>query len=123
MLAIFEDDFAKVVLQAHENPWVIVFVKSEVKEFSYLGYENRDRLMQMVYAVEKSMIEYYTPDKINIASFGNYVPKLHMHIQARFKEDNYFPEPLWGVKHKESFEVSKDFEGFAKRVKEGLEKL
>jgi diadenosine tetraphosphate (Ap4A) HIT family hydrolase len=46
------------------------------------------------------MIKFYNPDKINISSFGNYVPHVHIHIQARFKNDEYFPEPMWGDKQR-----------------------
>ena len=48
------------------------------------------------------MLVYFEPEKINIASFGNYCPHVHFHIQARFKEDSYFPEPTWGIKQRES---------------------
>ena len=33
-----------------------------------------------------------------MASFGNMLPRVHIHIMARFKEDNYFPNPMWGEK-------------------------
>ena len=46
------------------------------------------------------MIDFYHPEKINIAMFGNYLPKLHVHVMARFKEDSHFPESMWG-KNKE----------------------
>ena len=48
------------------------------------------------------MIAYYNPTKINIASFGNYMPHVHWHIMARFEGDSYFPEPMWGVKQREA---------------------
>ncbi|HHH72870.1 MAG TPA: HIT family protein, partial [Sulfuricurvum sp.] len=37
-----------------------------------------------------------------IASFGNMLPQVHWHIMARFKEDSYFPEPMWGEKQRDS---------------------
>ncbi len=62
------------------------------------------------------MLVYFEPDKINIASFGNYVPHVHFHIQARFKNDSYFPEPTWGKKQKESGLDIKDFNNFYKNL-------
>ncbi|KQI25084.1 histidine triad (HIT) protein, partial [Campylobacter coli CVM 41963] len=50
---------------------------------------------------EKAMIEFYKPEKINIASFANYVPRVHFHIMARFKEDAFFPECMWGKQQRE----------------------
>ncbi len=66
------------------------------------------------------MIEYYHPEKINIASFGNYVPHVHFHIMARFKEDSYFPEPMWGKKQRNANLNLPDFSKFCEIVKESL---
>ncbi len=38
----------------------------------------------------------FNPDKMNIASLGNMVPQLHIHIVARWKEDAAWPAPIWG---------------------------
>ena len=62
--------------------------------------------------IEKEMISYYNPAKINIASFGNYLPHLHFHIMARFEDDSYFPEPMWGKKMRESECHLGDFDTF-----------
>ena len=58
--------------------------------------------IQALDIIEKEMISYFQPDKINIAQFGNYLPHLHWHIMARFEKDAYFPEPMWGTKQRES---------------------
>ena len=73
---------------------------------------NDDRLQLL-----KKMIEYYNPDKINIASFGNYVPHVHFHIMARFKEDSFFPEPMWGKKQREANLDLPSFEIFIDELK------
>jgi diadenosine tetraphosphate (Ap4A) HIT family hydrolase len=36
-------------------------------------------------------------DKLNIATLGNMVPQLHLHLVARFKNDAAWPNPIWGV--------------------------
>ena len=36
-------------------------------------------------------------DKINVASIGNIVPQLHVHIVARRKGDAAWPGPVWGA--------------------------
>ena len=66
--------------------------------------------------IEKEMIGYYNPKKINIASFGNYIPHVHWHIMARFEEDSYFPEPMWGEKQREGKIRLPDFKIFCKNV-------
>jgi diadenosine tetraphosphate (Ap4A) HIT family hydrolase len=35
-------------------------------------------------------------DKLNIATLGNVVPQLHVHIIARRQGDAAWPRPVWG---------------------------
>ena len=37
----------------------------------------------------------FQPDKLNVASLGNMVPQLHVHVIARFKDDGSWPNPVW----------------------------
>lgn len=93
---IYEDKFIKVEFEKSEIPWVKIFTQVEIKELSDLDNDTKNRLFSACFAVEKAMREFYHPDKINWASFANYVPRVHMHIQARFKDDSFFPESMWG---------------------------
>ena len=45
------------------------------------------------------------PDKINLASFGNFVPHLHWHVIPRFADDPYFPGSIWSAKQRETPEA------------------
>ncbi|HST45550.1 MAG TPA: HIT domain-containing protein [Luteimonas sp.] len=36
------------------------------------------------------------PDKLNVASLGNVVEQLHVHVVARFVADAAWPAPVWG---------------------------
>jgi diadenosine tetraphosphate (Ap4A) HIT family hydrolase len=69
------------------------------------------------------MLEYYKPTKINIASFGNYLPRVHFHVMARFKEDSFFPEPMWGIKQRESNLKLPPFDEFITKLKDDLSEL
>jgi diadenosine tetraphosphate (Ap4A) HIT family hydrolase len=66
--------------------------------------------------IDKEMISYYMPKKINIASFGNYMPHVHWHIMARFEEDSYFPEPMWGERQREATLNLPDLKIFCEKV-------
>ena len=39
----------------------------------------------------------FKPHKMNVASLGNAVPQLHIHIIARQTGDAAWPKPVWGV--------------------------
>lgn len=102
MPIIYETKTIKIETETSEVPWLKIFTQKAYKEMSEVPYEVRQEIYELLDIIEKEMLDYYKPDKINIASFGNYVPHVHWHIMARFKEDSYFPEPMWGKKQREA---------------------
>jgi len=109
---IYENDLIKIEIEKNEIPWLKIFTQKEVKEFSQCNSETKNEIWRCLDICEKEMLSYFQADKINIASFGNYVPHVHFHIQARFKEDSYFPEPTWGKKQRDAKLELKDFNKF-----------
>ncbi|MNY70008.1 hypothetical protein D3C86_2080460 [compost metagenome] len=47
--------------------------------------------------MERTVREVMTPDKVNLAAFGNMVPHLHWHIIPRYRWDTHFPEAIWAA--------------------------
>jgi len=109
---IYQNSLIKIEVEPFEIPWIKIFTQEPIKEFSQCDDKIKQEILRVLDVIEKEMLEYFTPDKINIASFGNYVPHLHFHIQARFKNDSYFPEPTWGQKQREATLNLKDFTTF-----------
>jgi diadenosine tetraphosphate (Ap4A) HIT family hydrolase len=99
---IYENKLIKVEIEPFEIPWLKIFTQDKIKELSQCDKTLRYYIFDILNIIEKIMLEDFKPDKINISSFGNYVPHLHFHIQARFKNDSYFPEPTWGKKQRDS---------------------
>ncbi len=99
---IYENQLIKIEIEPFEIPWLKIFTQKQIKEFSQCDNETKLEILRALDIIEKEMLEYFKPDKINIASFGNYVPHVHFHIQARFKDDSFFPEPTWGKKQRDS---------------------
>jgi len=87
MAIIYENPQLKIETEESEIPWVKLFTQHPYKEMSEVPAETRFEIYDLLDMIEKAMIAYYTPDKINIASFGNYMPHVHWHIMARFRED------------------------------------
>jgi len=73
-----------------------VVLRRHVAEMTDLEPIERDRVMHVVFAVERVLRALYRPDKMNLASFGNQVPHLHWHVIPRYRDDPHFPEPAWG---------------------------
>ena len=118
---IFENSHFFVEVEESSIPWLKVFAKQKYKELSDLPLELRDMLYMMTNEIEIIMKSFYSPVKINIASFGNYLPQVHMHIMARFSEDAFFPEPMWGKRQRDDKDFRGDFDLFLREVSEKLE--
>lgn len=118
---LYENEFIKIEIEKNELPWLKIFTQEPYKEFSQCDMRTRLEIFQTLDIIEKEMLEYFKPEKINIASFGNYVPHVHFHIMARFKEDAYFPESVWGEKQRDSKLKLKAFEPFFEQLLTKLE--
>ena len=116
MNVIYENDLIKVEMEKSEIPWLKVFTQKEYREFSETPLEVKLEIFRVLDIIEKEMLSFFKPKKINIASFGNYVPHVHWHIMARFEEDSYFPEPMWGKKQKEGTYKLEELELFIKNL-------
>lgn len=114
---LYSNSFVFIDIHESEIPWLKIFTHAPRKEFSECSREEKEMIWECLDIVEKEMIAYFKPDKINIASFGNMLPRVHWHIMARFKEDSYFPEPMWGIKQREGFTLETPMEPFIERLK------
>lgn len=122
MIIYKHTDFYIEVHQS-EIPWLKIFTSKPYKELTDVPKTLRTLLYEAMETIEEEMRTYYKPEKINIAAFGNYLPHLHIHVMARFKEDSYFPEPMWGVKQREADLTLPPHEAFYQKVKTALESL
>ncbi len=79
-------------------PWVILIPKREgVCEIIDLDSDDQHRLMQEIAITSHIMKQLFHPHKLNIASLGNVVSQLHIHIIARYQSDQAWPNPVWNT--------------------------
>jgi len=102
MSTIFCDDLVTIKIQESEIPWLVIYLNSKTKELSQTTLQEKTRLFELLDVVEKEMLSFYNPTKINIASFGNMYPHMHFHIMARFDKDGFYPEPMWGPRQRDT---------------------
>lgn len=78
--------------------WIILVPQKEgLTELTDLNFEDQTKLLQEINKISNFIKQKINPDKINIATLGNVVSQLHVHIIARFKNDKAFPAPVWGI--------------------------
>lgn len=111
-----------ITIELHESivPWLKIFTQIPHKEFSECSFEEKKAIFEALDLIEKEMLTYFKPEKINIASFGNRLPRVHWHIMARFTHDSYFPEPMWGMKQREECGYIAPMEPFLEALKKKL---
>jgi diadenosine tetraphosphate (Ap4A) HIT family hydrolase len=90
--------FSKVLLMNDITyPWLILVPQKEnVTELTDLSREDQHILMSEIAQVSDVLKSITAADKMNIATLGNVVPQLHVHVIARFKNDAAWPAPVWG---------------------------
>ena len=101
-MKIYKNNLLYIEIEKSEIPWLKIFPIKKYKELSDCDTQTRVALLDVMLLIETLMIKYYNPKKVNIAMFGNYLPHLHIHVMARFEDDSYFPEPMWGKKQREA---------------------
>ncbi len=117
----YENDLIYMEKEESQVPWLKIFTKEPYKELSACPEALQKELFEKILSCEKALIEFYKPDKINIASFANYVPRVHFHIMARFKQDAFFPECMWGKQQREIRPLNlPEFSDFVSFLKEKL---
>ena len=94
-------------------PWLILVpMKNNIIEITDFEQTDYDLFNQEIRKVAKILQNEFKPDKLNIATIGNVVPQMHVHIIARFKNDTLFPKTVWGSKFlpydEESLKAIKD---------------
>lgn len=91
-------DLSRVLLMNNALfPWIILVPKRpEKSELIDLSSADQHQLLDEMAFVSHKMKALFVPDKLNIATLGNQVAQLHIHIIARFKTDAAWPNPVWG---------------------------
>jgi len=112
MSLIYQNEHIRIEIEDSEIPWLKIFSKGECKEMSDCDAKTKQQIWSLLDIIETEMLIYFQPEKINIASFANYVPKVHWHIMARFKNDSFYPECMWGKKQRQGTASFASMDGF-----------
>jgi diadenosine tetraphosphate (Ap4A) HIT family hydrolase len=95
---IREDELASLLLMNDTRwPWVILVPRVvDVEELHDLSPRKVEVYMQLAAKIGELLKADTNCEKINIATIGNMVRQLHIHIIARDEGDPNWPGPVWG---------------------------
>ena len=80
-----------------QYPWfILVPRREEVSELFQLGADEQRQLWQETTFLAETLKDTFGADKMNVATLGNVVSQLHMHVIVRRREDAAWPSPVWG---------------------------
>lgn len=78
-------------------PWfILVPRRADVSEVFDLDAADQLALWQETTALAAVLKDSFAADKMNVATLGNMVSQLHMHVIVRRREDAVWPAPVWG---------------------------
>ena len=78
-------------------PWILLVPKREgASELHDLSPEDLHTLVTEISTVSRTLKASTHCLKINVATLGNVVRQLHVHIVARDEADTAWPGPIWG---------------------------
>ncbi len=80
-------------------PWfILVPRREEVSELFQLDPADQQLLWREATALAEIVKDTFGADKMNVATLGNVVSQLHVHVIARRRGDTAWPAPVWGFK-------------------------
>lgn len=99
----------RVIRDARFAWLVLVPMRDGLADLVDLSPDDETAVMADVRAASLALRKATGCDKLNVASLGNMVRQLHVHIIARFEGDAAWPGPVWGVGETEPFDRVPDW--------------
>jgi diadenosine tetraphosphate (Ap4A) HIT family hydrolase len=109
------------LMNAKEFPWLLLIPRREgMRDWTDLNFEDQLQLQGEINQCARVLRELFPSEKLNIASLGNIVSQLHIHIVVRNSTDIAWPKPVWGVRISQysAEEISSIQASFLKKMRE-----
>ena len=86
--------------------WVLLIPRiPHVVEMIDISPELRSKVWLEIDHLSRIVRDQFAPFKLNVAWLGNQIRQLHIHIIARYQDDEAWPNPVWGVGRAIPYEV------------------
>ncbi|MBA1201384.1 HIT domain-containing protein [Pseudomonas capeferrum] len=78
-------------------PWFILVPRlPDISELFELDEQQQRQLWEETTYLAEQLKIAFSADKMNVATLGNVVSQLHMHVIVRYRDDAAWPAPVWG---------------------------
>ncbi len=98
-------DRATVLLNRNASVgWLILVPETEAVDWHELDDAEHDQISSQVRSLAGFTARWFAADKLNVATLGNVVSQMHIHVIARHRNDPCWPRPVWG-----QLDVTRDY--------------
>ena len=77
-------------------PWFIIVPQTDRQEVHHLSDNETAELYTNINLLSEFVENQFKTDKINVASIGNIVNQMHIHVVGRRHDDYCWPNVVWG---------------------------
>ncbi len=86
-----------LLMNDSQYPWfILVPRRAGVTELYHLPKNEQHQLVEEASELSETLADLFAARKMNVATLGNMVPQLHVHVIARKESDPAWPGPVWG---------------------------
>lgn len=99
-------DLGDIQLRLSNNAlatWFLIVPKVTVTEWFELDMEMQLRLNALINTLSCFLKEDLHVDKVNVATIGNVVSQMHIHVIGRKKDDFCWPDVVWGKSESQAY--------------------
>ncbi|MBC7980955.1 MAG: HIT family protein [Armatimonadetes bacterium] len=96
----------RILLKNETNfPWLMIVpeVSVEIQDLHQLDEENFAEVMKALRMVSRFVMDYFQPEKLNVACIGNIVRQMHIHVVGRSSTDPAWPGVVWAFEGKSKY--------------------
>lgn len=105
-VVLFEQDGVSILLHRNaEVKWFILVPHTDLIEFYQLERSLQLKLIDLINMLSTFIQQTWAVDKINVATIGNVVSQMHVHIIGRSINDIYWPDVVWGKPCEKLYEI------------------
>ncbi|MDH5693130.1 MAG: HIT family protein [Gammaproteobacteria bacterium] len=98
-----QDEFIVLLMNNALVPWIVLVPKTTETEFYQLEPSLQQTCLEKVNRYSRFLKDELQVDKINVATIGNIVSQMHIHIVGRRTTDPAWPGVVWGMKEKRAY--------------------
>lgn len=97
-LVLGDFPLCRLLLSKDANyPWfILVPRRADISELFQLSEADQQQLWKETTYLAETLKGSFAADKLNVATLGNVVSQLHMHVIVRRRDHAAWPAPVWG---------------------------